>query len=74
MVHLLEDCNLCTIHRGCITIRKLCLCTHIHDKLHCCAFLKHRIMRWLCSSAPAEPKDLQLARRIRGPVNGVSSY
>lgn len=39
LVHLFEDCNLCAIHAGRVTIT---------------------------------PKDMKLARRIRGPVYGIS--
>lgn len=28
----------------------------------------------LCCATPAVPKDMQLARRIRGPIAGVASF
>ena len=37
-----------------------------------CALAKLRITCMLCMCAV--PKDMQLARRIRGPIAGVSSY
>ena len=41
LVHLLEDCNLCALHRKAVTVMV---------------------------------QDMQLSRRIRGPVAGVASY
>ena len=75
MVHLFEDTNLCAIHAKRVTISKpsslvLCIAGNSQSRQSCV---------WLCtliltSLSRAVPKDLQLARRIRGPVAGVSSY
>ena len=70
IVHLLEDCNLCAIHAKRVTISKstcdqqgvggaACCCESANTDVCCCV---------------AVPKDMQLARRIRGPIAGVSSY
>ena len=69
MVHLLEDCNLCAIHAKRVTISKPFVylgnyAMHIPSSKGCLLTLE----------CPAVPKDLQLARRIRGPIAGVSSY
>jgi hypothetical protein len=87
LLQLLEDCNLCAIHAKRVTISEwpplACLpacqlefrccsdgmeCRHLCG-IHSCA--------WHCclpADPPAVPKDMQLARRIRGPVYGVCSY
>jgi hypothetical protein len=58
MVHLFEDCNLCAIHAKRVTIS-----AYGRSHLNRCGAESHREV----------PKDLQLARRIRGPVYGVSA-
>ena len=60
MVHLFEDCNLCAIHAKRVTISAP-PCRRGRAAPH-------------SQPRPAVPKDLQLARRIRGPVYGVSAY
>lgn len=58
LIHLLEDTNLCAIHAKRVTISTPCL-----------------LWLALCHTAAfTVPKDLHLARRIRGPLAGVSSY
>ena len=60
MVHLFEDCNLCAIHAKRVTISTSAeRLSQRHARL---------------TSAATVPKDLQLARRIRGPIYGVSAY
>ena len=74
MVHLFEDTNLCAIHAKRVTISKpnsLLLCIARHSYWPFCVWL---LSLMLASLFRAVPKDLQLARRIRGPVAGVSSY
>ena len=84
IVHLLEDCNLCAIHAKRVTISEwgggmgrvwsaagsevsritwMIAAASVLSTVPCCA-----------PAACAVPKDMQLARRIRGPVYGVSSY
>ena len=67
MVKLFEDCNLCAIHAKRVTIsarprgcRRECVAMHARADAP--------------RPASAVPKDLQLARRIRGPIYGVSAY
>ena len=78
MVHLFEDTNLCAIHAKRVTISKPC-------NLPSLLALSGVIVPATIENSPvlapcphqfcrAVPKDLQLARRIRGPVAGVSSY
>ena len=80
IVHLFEDTNLCAIHAKRVTIsaflfslwrgrgwwgacaRSLSPPNLVTDALS------------LPSLFSAVPKDLQLARRIRGPIYGVASY
>lgn len=66
LVHLFEDCLLCAIHAKRVTI------SECRDAAGCL------LPAALDALAPlpsfAVPKDMQLARRIRGPVYGVASF
>lgn len=70
MVHLFEDTNLCAIHAKRVTISESLPFT-CNGRVSRSLFIE-RI--YLLANSPAVPKDLQLARRIRGPLAGVSSY
>ena len=66
IVHLFEDCNLCAIHAKRVTIS---------TRTPRCAWAAAAAAAAADSPEPAAvPKDLQLSRRIRGPIAGVSSY
>ncbi len=70
MVKLFEDCNLCAIHAKRVTIsawRCCCACAWPSCPSRADAV---RVLP-VCA---AVPKDLQLARRIRGPIYGVSAF
>jgi hypothetical protein len=86
LVHLLEDCNLCAIHARRITISELNLggaalpgcCTGLPTTVAavCDGRLTLRggsTLPGRSPPCPAVPKDMQLARRIRGPIYGISS-
>jgi len=60
MVHLFEDCNLCAIHAKRVTISA--------------SAARLVVVPLVVTSPLSVPKDLQLARRIRGPIYGVSAY
>ena len=74
MVHLFEDTNLCAIHAKRVTISK----PHSFLALSVVSYGTFPGYPHQLSSSHqcrlAVPKDLQLARRIRGPLAGVSSY
>lgn len=85
MVHLMEDTNLCAIHARRVTIstwKKVSSMTARHTNnrgqglrtIHAALPFSWRgaftLLFLLCA---AVPRDLQLARRIRGSVYGVSS-
>ena len=67
MVKLFEDCNLCAIHAKRVTI-SACLRALLRSATVSLADSLRQ------SFARAVPKDLQLARRIRGPIYGVSAF
>ena len=82
LVHLFEDCNLCAIHAKRVTISTRCRAPR-RPGARRRALRRRPLGRLLLTKgrrrrparvAPAVPKDLQLARRIRGPVHGVASY
>ena len=82
LVHLFEDCNLCAIHAKRVTISTRCRAPR-RPGARRRALRRRPLARLLLTKgrrrrparvAPAVPKDLQLARRIRGPVHGVASY
>ncbi len=87
MVHLLEDCNLCAIHAKRVTISAFSTAIPVLQvDVYVCAGQSTRLVpcrsigigeSLTCEThrylVVAVPKDLQLARRIRGPVFGVSS-
>ena len=82
MVGLFEDCNLCAIHAKRVTISKSLApslsadlppsSVLVHPFPDSCSFFcsLHLPIVLIC----AVPKDMQLARRIRGPVYGIASY
>ena len=70
IVHLLEDCNLCAIHAKRVTISKYFRNQRSVGSTACC----HGSVNTDKCCCDAVPKDMQLARRIRGPIAGVSSY
>ena len=86
MVHLLEDCNLCAIHAKRVTISAALTSLSVSqlDRLHgrksgrweaagSGSLIVHSRSQTCFACCTAVPKDLQLARRIRGPIFGVSS-
>jgi histone H3 len=68
MVKLFEDCNLCAIHAKRVTISASTSAPGV------CNAPLHRLLTRAPSLLLAVPKDLQLARRIRGPIYGVSAF
>ena len=83
MVHLLEDCNLCAIHAKRVTISALPVMYALRMLVAPSAKGSGRLRVDKLGAGKAMPdaralgavpKDLQLARRIRGPIAGVSSY
>ena len=69
MVGLFEDCNLCAIHAKRVTISEFLRRLRLRLRLRLQSPLTRPSLRPLLV-----PKDLQLARRIRGPIYGVASY
>ena len=68
MVKLFEDCNLCAIHAKRVTISASPSAPAVDTAP------PHRLLTRAPSLLRAVPKDLQLARRIRGPIYGVSAF